>query len=151
MWDLQQINYLVRTSDSSDVKWEIFLYWSIVDLQCVNFCCTAKWLSYTYMYILFFNILFHYGLSQDNEYSSLCSTVGPCCLSILNVIVCIYQPQTPTPSLSLLTSPLANTSLFSMSLSLFLFCREVHLCRILDSTYKWYNMVFVFLCLTYFT
>ena len=26
-----------------------FLNWSIVDLQhCVNFCCTAKWLSYTH-------------------------------------------------------------------------------------------------------
>ena len=31
-----------------------FFNWSIVDLQCVNFCCTAKWLSYTHIYILFF-------------------------------------------------------------------------------------------------
>ena len=30
---------------------------------------------YIYMYILFC-ILFHYGLFQDIEYSSLCSTVG---------------------------------------------------------------------------
>ena len=29
------------------------------------------------IYIIF-HILFHYGLSQDIEYSSLCSTVGPC-------------------------------------------------------------------------
>ena len=36
-------------------------------------------------------ILLHYGLSQDIEYSSLCYTVGPYCLSILhiNIIVCI--------------------------------------------------------------
>ena len=53
---------------------------SIVGLQCcVNFYCTAKWFSYVcvslYVHILF-HILFHYGLSQDNEYSSLCYTVG---------------------------------------------------------------------------
>ena len=35
----------------------------------------------------FISILFHYGLSQDTEYSSLCSTGGPCCLSILYIIV----------------------------------------------------------------
>ena len=38
---------------------------------------------------ILFHILFHFGLSQDIEYSSLCYTVGPCCLSILYVIVCI--------------------------------------------------------------
>ena len=34
------------------------------------------------MYILL-QILFHYRLLQDIEYSSLCYTVGPCCLSFL--------------------------------------------------------------------
>ena len=33
---------------------------------------------------------FHYRLSQDIEYSSLCYTVGPCCLSILYIVVYIY-------------------------------------------------------------
>ena len=77
--------------------WLLF-FWSIVDLQrCASLCCTAKWLSYTHRDILFIYIytLFHYGLSQEIGYSSLCYTVGRCCLSILNVIVCIYQPQTP--------------------------------------------------------
>ena len=46
-----------------------FLNWTIVDLQCcINFFCATKWLSYTY---ILFNIHFHYGLSQDTEYSSL--------------------------------------------------------------------------------
>ena len=48
----------------------------------------------------------------------------------------------PPPSL------LATTILFSMSVSLSLFCILVHLCHILDSTYKWHHMVFVFLFLT---
>ena len=59
-------------------------YWSIVCLQCcVNFNCTAKWFTYTYICILFhvlfyyvyhkigFHILFYYGLSQNVKYSSL--------------------------------------------------------------------------------
>ena len=42
---------------------------------------------YMYMYIYInMYILFHYGLSQNIEYSSLVYTVGPCCLSILYVI-----------------------------------------------------------------
>ena len=124
-------------------------YWSIVDLQCcVAFYYRAKWFSSTYKCILFY-ILYHYSLSQDIEYSSQFYTVGPCCLSILNVIVCIYQPQTVSPSLPFLPAPLATTSLISMSVSAF--CRQVHLCHILDSTCKWCQMAFVFLFLTYFT
>ena len=37
--------------------------------------------NYIYIYILLLT-LFHYGLSQTTEYSSLHYTVGPCCLSI---------------------------------------------------------------------
>ena len=44
--------------------------------------------SVMHIYILS-HILLHYGLSQDIEHSSLCYTVGPCCLSILYTIVCI--------------------------------------------------------------
>ena len=60
-------------------------YWSIADLQCVNFCCTAKWFNYTCIYILFY-ILLHYGLSLRQwiiEYHSLCYTIGPCCLHLV--------------------------------------------------------------------
>ena len=38
---------------------------------------------YICIYILFLSILFHYGLSEDIEYSSLCYIVEPYCLSIL--------------------------------------------------------------------
>ena len=65
--------------------------------------------SVVHIYILF-HILFHYGLSQDIGYSPLCCTVGPCCLSILDIIVCICSsPDHPSPP-----QPLATTSLFSM-------------------------------------
>ena len=57
--------------------------------------------SVIHIYTLFFYILFHYGLSQDIKYSSLCYTLGPCCSSIRYVIVCIYQLQTPRIFLSL--------------------------------------------------
>ena len=41
-----------------------------------------------YTYILF-HILFYYNLSQGIKYSFLCYTVGPCCFSILYIIVFI--------------------------------------------------------------
>ena len=34
-------------------------------------------------------ILFHCRLLYDIEYSSLCYTVGPCCLPVLYMVVCI--------------------------------------------------------------
>jgi len=37
---------------------------------------------------IFLYIFFHYGLSQDIEYSFLCYTVAPCCLFILYIILC---------------------------------------------------------------
>ena len=86
------------------------------------------------------HILFHHIPSQVTRHSSLCCTAGFHCLSTPNAIICIYQPVTPSPSHYLPAPPWQ--SLFSMSL--FLFCRWVHLCHILDSRYKWY-MVFVFL------
>jgi len=59
-----------------------------------------------YIYRHYFSrIIFHHVLSQVIGYNSLCYAVEPHCLSILNVIVCIYQPQTPSSSHSL---PLGN-------------------------------------------
>ena len=41
-----------------------------------------------YLYMLF-QILFHYRLLQDMEYSSLCYILGPCYIPILYIVVCI--------------------------------------------------------------
>ena len=119
-------SFLSSVSHSSKLSTFYFLfYWSIVHLQCcVNFYYTSKWFSYTYICIyIFFHVLFHYGLSQDIEYSSLCYTEGPYCLSIS-----VYTSLHPLILNSLYyhlppPSPLATTSLFSMSLILFLFHR----------------------------
>ena len=73
------------------------LYWSIVDLQCcVSGVHQSESVIHTHVSIIF-QILFHDGLSQDTEYSSLCSTVGPCCSA--DVIAHICSPQPPTPPL----------------------------------------------------
>ena len=59
------------------------------------------------IYILFFltNILFHYGLSQDTENSSVCYIAGPCCLSVLYIKAWICYSQPSTPSLFLPPPP----------------------------------------------
>ena len=93
---------------------------------------------YTVSYILFLTFLIfcflysiNYDLSQDVECTSLYYTLGPCCLSILNVIFFIYQPQTLISSFS---QPLllATASLFSMCMSLFLFCSVQFSCSVMS-------------------
>ena len=49
---------------------------------------------------LLFQILFTCRLLQNIEQSSLCYTVDPCWLSILNIVVCVCQSQTPSLSLA---------------------------------------------------
>ena len=107
--------------------------WSIGALRCcVNFCCAAKWPSYTHTHthtyahtrmhthmhahVHSFSYFLHYGLSQDIEYSSLGYTVGPCS-SILYVIgfFCYPSDSQSIPSPPLPT--LATTSLLSTSMS----------------------------------
>ena len=61
-------------------------------------------------------------------------------------MTCICQTQ--PSNLPLPCSYLLVTINLSISVTLFLFCRQVHLYPFsLDSTYKWYHMIFVFLWL----
>ena len=71
-----------------------------------------------YISTFFFSSVFYHVLSQVLGYGCLCSTSEPHCPSILNIELASTNPKLPTNS-----SPLATTSLFSMSVSLFLFCR----------------------------
>ena len=55
-----------------------------------SFSCLAKWFSHTYAYLsVLSHILSHFRLLQNIEYMSLCSTVDPCCPSILYTVECI--------------------------------------------------------------
>ena len=53
--------------------------------------------THIHIYIIFH--IFHYGLSQGTEYSSLCYTVGPCFLSTVYKIVASANSETPSSSL----------------------------------------------------
>ena len=68
---------------------------------------------------------------------------------VLYIVVCISQSQSSQFSLSCL--PPITISLVSTSVTLFLFCRYVHLYSFLRFTYKQYYVIFIFFCLTYFT
>ena len=105
----------------------------IVDLQCcVSFWCVAKWLhhthSHTHITYILFQILFHYRLVQDIEYSSLRYAVGltvpdfldeetearndevcprhPAWLAWLCTQVCLIQMAVPSPTLQIPTNHL---------------------------------------------
>ena len=62
---------------------------SLLGLQSTSSAVVVQGLSCSEAQAFFFHILFHYGLSQEIEYSSLCYTVGTCFLSILCIMVCI--------------------------------------------------------------
>ena len=74
---------------------------------------------YIYLSTLF-HTLFHCGLSQDIEYSSLCYAVGPCCLFNLCIIFASVIPNSQSTPLPPSPSHLATARLFSVSMSMFL-------------------------------
>ena len=97
---------------AKSLKWDklvliLIFYWSIAELQCVNYCFMVND-SYTYIYVYMCvciythtythircHILFHQGVSQDIEYNSLCYRVGPWYLSILYIPVASVSPKLP--------------------------------------------------------
>ena len=62
--------------------------------------------SVIYIYVsILFQILFPFRLLQNIEQLSLCYTVDPCWLPVLNITVCTCQSQTPNLSLPLTLPP----------------------------------------------
>ena len=52
--------------------------------------------SYMYMCAyIFFQVIFDFRLLHNIEHSSLCCTAGPCCFSVLYIVECICEAQTP--------------------------------------------------------
>ena len=84
---------------------------------------------------------------QSTEQSSLRCTLGPYQLSILYIVMCICQSQSPNLSPSY---PPITLSLFSTSVTISVLQIGSYV-SLLDSTYKRYHMIFVLLWLTYFT
>ena len=70
------------------VMYQVFLNVEIELIYNVVLVLYSKIHLYIYICILF-QILFHFKLLQDIEYSSPCYTVGPCCSSILYIVMCI--------------------------------------------------------------
>ena len=119
------------------------LYWSIVDLQCcISFRHTAKWFSYTYTYTYSFPIklITEYWV----EFPVLCSR------SLL-VIYCIYNSVCMSVPNSQFIPPPPHFP-FGNHKFVFEVCESISVLWIssfvslfLDSTCKWYHMIFVFL------
>ena len=83
-----------------NIRKSIFSHRIFFKLKCNWFTALCQFpvcskVTQSYIYIIFYH-----GLSQETGCNSLCCTVEPHFLSILNVTVCIYQPQTPNQSCS---------------------------------------------------
>ena len=69
--------------------------WLINNFELISAIHQSDSVIYIYIYkyihinIYYFHILFYYDLLQDIEYRSLCYAVGPCCLSIVCIPICI--------------------------------------------------------------
>ena len=123
---------------------QLILYWSIA-----SFRYTAKWCDYTYKCIYSFQILFPFNLLHNIEQSSLCYTVDPCWLSTLNIAVYIHgNPKLPNYPSPTLPFSLVSLSSFSKFVNLFVFKISAFVSFFLDSTYKWYCMIFLSVWLT---
>ena len=106
----------------------LFLNLSIVDLQhWAHLCCTTKWLSYTRIYFHFF--IFFSSMIYPRKLDIVPVLYSKTLLFIQSKCNSLYlsTPNSQSIPLSLLPSPWevvrSITSLTSMSVSPFLFCR----------------------------
>ena len=116
-------------------------------MQCCTISATQQSDPVTHISKFSFSYIFHHGLYQETGYSSLCYTGGPHCPSILNIIVCIYEPQTHSPSYSL-PSPPWQPQVCSLCLWVSFCFVDWFICAIFQITHISDIIWFVFLLLT---
>ena len=75
-WDRKRVAHDLMTEQ---------LTWLIYNVVLVSSVQQSDSVVHIHTYFLF-QIIFHYALLQDTEKSSLCCTVGPCCLLILYLV-----------------------------------------------------------------
>ena len=97
---------MTQTSLRKKAKWLIFF---LIEVQLIYNVVPICAVQQSDLVIHIYTFFSHYGLPWEVGCSSQCSTVGPRCSSILNVMVCIYQAQTPSPPHSLPCLPLATS------------------------------------------
>ena len=78
--------------------WVFNVYFYLESSWLTKLCSFEVYSKVIQLYIhvsILFQILFPFRLLQNIEQSSLCYTVGPCWLSVLNITVCTCQSQLP--------------------------------------------------------
>ena len=125
LWNMKITNQILIVLDNDFNK---KINWSIVDLQyCVSFYCTSVWISYTGIYsFLFFSHTDHYKVL-----SRVPVLISYHIYIYIYICICIYMYSSvflsiQSPDSSLPMFPLV-TYLFSGSVTLLLFCKQVHL------------------------
>ena len=126
-WCMQQKGGCVNLIEYG--SYHCFNFAVVVDMQCsFNFCLQPNdpvlhTHTHTHTHTFFFcNTVFHHVLTQVTVHSFLCCTVGSSYPTVWNVIVGIYQLQTPHSTSSVPPSPGKHKSALHAH-DLFLFCR----------------------------
>ena len=116
----------------SSHRFDAFILDTVVSQCYVSFCCTVKWVSCMYTYILSLQDLTSTSPHPTHPGRHRAAHGAPCAVQQLPTrqlsctwwCMCVY-PLSPSTPLSLL--PPVSTRLFSPSACLFLPCREAHL------------------------
>ena len=108
------------------------------------------WYSQSYGFSSSYVQTWELGHKEGWEPKNWCFCVGEDSWVSIGLQGYIYQPQSLNLSLAP-PYPLVIINLLSATLTLFLFCKYVHVYPFLDSKYEWCHMIFIFLCPTYFT